>query len=83
MQLPDDVARQALDQLGVGPTCVPGGANRQAAAYLWPRSRVAVSSLMSRATAEMYSLPVTKATGHDFAEDAPGSRSRDRLTRAT
>ena len=69
---PADVAREALDHLGVGPTCVPGAGNRQAAAYLWPRSRVETSLMMSQATAQMYGLPVTAASGMDFGEVDPG-----------
>jgi hypothetical protein len=60
------VASTALDHLGRGPTFVPGDANRGGAAYLWPRSRVELSNMMSKATAEMYDLPFTEATGEDF-----------------
>jgi short-subunit dehydrogenase len=72
LALPDAVAREALDHLGVGPSCVPGDANKQAAAYLWPRSRVATSLVMSQATAQMYGLPETAASGRDFSEGEPG-----------
>ena len=66
IQDPNEVASAALDHLGTGPTFVPGDANRGGAAYLWPRSRVELSNMMSKATADMYDLPFTEATGEDF-----------------
>jgi short-subunit dehydrogenase len=67
---PSFVATEALNSLGFGPTCVPGEGNRQVASYLWPRSRVALSTMMSEATAEMYALEATGATGSDFSDSA-------------
>jgi short-subunit dehydrogenase len=65
---PSFVALEALNSLGVGPTCVPGEGNRQVASYLWPRSRVSLSTMMSQATAEMYAMEATGASGRDFGE---------------
>jgi len=63
----------ALDHLGAGPTFVPGEANRAAARFLWPGSRVQVSQLMSEATASMYGLDHVPARGRDYFEDAPSA----------
>ena len=63
---PNDVAVQALDHLGQGPTLVPGDANRQVAATIWPSSRVQLSNMMSNATADMYGLPHIAVEGRDF-----------------
>jgi hypothetical protein len=65
---PSFVAIEALNWLGVGPTCVPGEGNRQVASYLWPRSRVSLSTMMSQATAEMYAMEATGASGRDFSD---------------
>ena len=71
------VATEALDSLGFGPTCVPGDGNRQVASYLWPRSRVSLSTMMSQATAEMYALDATNATGRDYSDVSSVSDPRD------
>ena len=71
---PSFVVIEALDALGVGPTCVPGEGNRQAASYLWPRSRVALSTMMSQATAEMYAMEATSASGRDFGDSGEASQ---------
>ena len=71
---PSFVAIEALDALGLGPTCVPGEGNRQAASYLWPRSRVALSTMMSQATAEMYAMEATSASGRDFGDSGEASQ---------
>lgn len=68
---PTELVLGALDHLGAGPSYVPGSANRAAAQFLWPGSRVQLSQLMSEATASMYGLEHVRALGRDYFEDPP------------
>jgi short-subunit dehydrogenase len=54
----DDVAREALDALGiVGPILVPGEANKQAAGQLWPVERAPLIQAMTAGASALYGLP--------------------------
>jgi short-subunit dehydrogenase len=66
---PDEVARGALAFLGRGPIWVAGATNRATAKALSPVPRVPLIDAMSRATAAIYGLPHTPASGTEFAED--------------
>jgi short-subunit dehydrogenase len=55
---PDEVVREALENLGGGPVHVAGDANRQAANALRSAPRDQVVAAMSRAVAEMYRIPL-------------------------
>ena len=65
---PDDVARGALAFLGRGPIWIPGDTNRTTAKALSPVPRIPVINAMSEATAGIYGLPHTPATGAEFSE---------------
>ena len=65
---PVDVAEGALQALGEGPVWVAGAHNQALAGSLLPVSRVGIVSAMSRATAELYRLPFSEASGRDFGE---------------
>jgi uncharacterized protein len=65
---PDDVARGALDFLGRGPVWIAGAANRATAKGLSPGPRIPVINGMSEASAAIYGLPYTPASGVEFAE---------------
>lgn len=54
----DDVAREALDALGVkGPVLVPGAANREAAAFMWPTSRHQLIRALTDGSTALYGVP--------------------------
>ncbi len=55
---PDEVAREALENLGRGPVHVAGDSNRQAASGLRSAPRDQVVAAMSAAVAEMYGIPL-------------------------
>jgi hypothetical protein len=55
---PDEVAREALENLGRGPVHIAGDANRQAASGLRSAPRDQVVAAMSAAVAEMYGIPL-------------------------
>jgi short-subunit dehydrogenase len=55
---PDEVAREALENLGRGPVHVAGDSNRQAASGLRSAPRDQVVAAMSVAVAEMYGIPL-------------------------
>ena len=61
---PRALAVEALDWLGQGPVVVSGD-NKAAAGWLRPGSRTQVSNVMTQATAALYDLPFTPATGAD------------------
>ena len=65
---PVDVAEGALQALGEGPVWVAGAHNQALAGSLLPVSRVGIVNAMSRATAELYRLPFSEASGRDFGE---------------
>jgi len=66
---PDEVARGALAFLGRGPLWVAGAANRATAKALCPVPRIPVIDAMSEASASIYGLPHTRATGVEFQDD--------------
>jgi short-subunit dehydrogenase len=66
---PDDVARGALAFLGRGPIWIAGATNRATAKALSPVPRIPVIDAMSRATAGIYGLAHTPATGVEFGDD--------------
>lgn len=66
---PDEVARGALAFLGKGPLWVAGDANRATAKALSPVPRIPVINAMSEATASIYGLPHTPASGVEFQGD--------------
>ena len=55
---PDEVVREALENLGRGPVHIAGDANRQAASGLRSAPRDQVVAAMSLAVAEMYGIPL-------------------------
>jgi short-subunit dehydrogenase len=55
---PDEVVREALENLGRGPVHIAGDANRQAASGLRSAPRDQVVAAMSVAVAEMYGIPL-------------------------
>jgi short-subunit dehydrogenase len=65
---PAEVARGALDQLGRGPTWIPGETNQATARGMWPLPRVALINGMSQATAELFDLEHTPVEGREFHE---------------
>jgi short-subunit dehydrogenase len=65
----DEVARGALAFLGKGPLWVAGDANRATAKALCPVPRIPVINAMSEASASIYGLPHTPATGVEFLGD--------------
>jgi short-subunit dehydrogenase len=65
---PDEVARGALAFLGRGPIWIAGEAHRKAAAALSPAPRIPLIDAMSQATASIYGLPHTPASGAEFHE---------------
>jgi len=53
-----DVAAEALDGLGVaGPVLVPGQANREAAAFMWPVDRRLLIRAMTDGATALYAVP--------------------------
>jgi short-subunit dehydrogenase len=55
----EDVAREALDGLGVvGPMLVPGAANQEAAAFMWPVARAQLVRAMTDGATALYHVPV-------------------------
>ena len=66
---PDEVARGALAFLGRGPIWIAGEANRATAKALSPVPRIPVINGMSEATASIYGLRHTPATGVEFQDD--------------
>jgi len=66
---PDEVARGALAFLGRGPIWIAGEVNRATAKALAPVPRIPVINGMSEATASIYGLPHTPATGVEFQDD--------------
>jgi len=54
---PDEVAREALEHLGSGPTWIAGAKNREAAAGLRAAPREEVIQAMSAASAQLFSKP--------------------------
>ena len=65
---PDDVARGALAFLGRGPIWIAGESNRTTAKGLSPVPRIPLINGMSEATAAIYGLPHTAASGVEFGE---------------
>jgi len=65
---PDEVARGALDFLGRGPVWIAGAGNRATAKGLSPVPRIPVINGMSEASAGIYGLPHSAASGMEFAE---------------
>ena len=65
---PDDVARGALAFLGHGPIWIAGESNRTTAKGLSPVPRIPLINGMSEATAAIYRLPHTAASGVEFGE---------------
>ena len=65
---PAEVARGALDQLGRGPTWVPGETNQAVARGMWPVPRVALINGISQATAELFDLEHRAVEGREFHE---------------
>lgn len=65
---PAEVASGALDQLGRGPTWVPGKTNQAAARGMWPVPRVALINGISQATAELFDLENRVVEGREFHE---------------
>ena len=55
---PDEVVREALENLGRGPVHIAGDANRHAASGLRSAPRDQVVAAMSVAVAEMYGIPL-------------------------
>jgi short-subunit dehydrogenase len=66
---PDEVARGALAFLGKGPLWIAGDANRATAKALSPVPRIPVINAMSEATASIYGLAHTPASGVEFQGD--------------
>jgi hypothetical protein len=54
MARPEDVAREALDALGVGPVCIPGEENRRVRAALDKLPRAKLVEVMGENTRKLF-----------------------------